>query len=52
MDALSHIIGGVLSQEQGKWKPITFLSRIIQPAERNYEIYDKELLAIMKALTK
>ena len=24
----------------------------MQPAERNYEIYDKELLAIVKALAK
>jgi len=42
-----------LSQEQEeKWKPIAFLSKRMQPAERNYEIYDKELLAIVEALTK
>ena len=29
-----------------------FLSRIMQAAERNYKIYDKELLAIVEALTK
>jgi len=53
MNALGHTIGGVLSQEQdGKWKPIAFLSRMMQPAERNYKIYDKELLAIVEALTK
>ena len=52
-DASGHAIGGVLSQEQeGKWKPIAFLSRTMQPAERNYEIYDKELLAIVEALAK
>ena len=52
-DVSEHVIGGVLSQEQeGKWKPIAFLSRTMQPAERNYKIYDKELLAIVKALTK
>ena len=52
-DASGHAIGGVLSQEQeGKWKPIAFLSRTMQPAERNYEIYDKELLAIVEALSK
>ena len=52
-DASEHAIGEVLSQEQKwKWKPIVFLSRTIQPAERNYKIYDKELLAIVKALTK
>ena len=52
-NASEHIIEGVLLQEQeGKWKPIMFLSRMIQPAERNYEIYNKELLAIVEALTK
>jgi len=52
-DTAGHAIEGVLSQEQeGKWKPITFLSRTMQPAERNYEIYDKELLAIVEALVK
>ena len=52
-DTSEHAIGGVLSQEQeGKWKPIAFLSRIMQLVERNYEIYDKELLAIVEALTK
>jgi len=53
MDASGHAIGRVLSQEQEeKWKPIAFLSRTMQPAERNYEIYDKVLLAIVEALTK
>ena len=52
-DASEHAIGEVLSQEQDrKWKPIAFLSRTMQPVERNYEIYDKELLAIVEALTK
>ena len=33
-DASEHAIEGVLSQEQdGKWKPIAFLSRMMQPAE-------------------
>ena len=53
VDTSGHAIGGVLSQEQeGKWKPIAFLSRTMSPAERNYEIYDKELLAIVEALDK
>jgi len=43
----------VLSKEQdGKWKPIAFLSRTMQAAPQNYEIYDKELLAIVEALAK
>jgi len=53
IDISGHAIEGVLFQEQdGKWKPIAFLSRIIQPVERNYKIYNKELLAIVEALTK
>ena len=52
-NASEHAIGRVLSQEQeGKWKLIVFLSRTMQPAERNQEIYNKELLAIVEALTK
>ena len=52
-DASGPAIGGVLSQEQdGKWKPIAFLSRTMQAAEQNYEIYNKELLAIVEALAK
>ena len=53
INASGHAIGEELSQEQeGKWKPIVFLSRTIQLVERNYKIYDKELLAIVEALTK
>ena len=34
MDASGHAIRGVLFQEQeGKWKPIAFLLRMMQPAE-------------------
>jgi len=53
VDASGHAIGGVLLQEQeGKWKPVAFLSRTMSSAKRNYEIYDKELLAIVEALDK
>jgi len=52
-DALGHAIGGVLSQEQdGKWRPIAFLSRTMQLVEQNYKIYDKELLTIVESITK
>jgi len=52
-NVLGHAIGEVLSQEQdGKWKPIAFLSRTMQPAEQNYEIYNKELLVVVEAITK
>ncbi len=50
-DASEGAIGAVLSQEQeGKWRPVSFLSKSLSVTERNYEIYDKELLAIMLAL--
>jgi len=36
-DVSGHTIEKVLSHKQkGKWKSIAFLSRTIQPAERNY----------------
>lgn len=50
-DASDFAIGAVLSQQQeNTWKPIAFLSKSLTPTQRNYEIYDKELLAIMLAL--
>ncbi|SJL03598.1 uncharacterized protein ARMOST_06955 [Armillaria ostoyae] len=50
-DASEGVIGTVLSQEQdGKWRPVAFLSKALTIIEHNYEIYDKELLAIMLAL--
>ncbi|SJL16260.1 uncharacterized protein ARMOST_19780 [Armillaria ostoyae] len=45
-------IGAILSQEQGGvWRPVAFMSKALTATERNYEIYDKELLAIMLALS-
>ena len=40
----------ILSQldEDGIWKPIAFMSRSLNEAKRNYEIYDKEMLAVMQ----
>lgn len=50
-DASNFALGAVLSQHQnGVWRPVAFLSKAMNPAERNYEIYDKELLAIMNSL--
>ena len=44
----------ILSQEQadGKWKPVAFLSKTLSETERNYQIYDKEMLAVMRALNE
>ena len=51
VDALSYALGGMLSQLQDdKWHSVTFISRTMTDAELNYDIYNKELLAIMYAL--
>ncbi len=52
-DASEGAIGAVLSQKQnGKWHPVVFMSKSLSATERNYEIYDKELLTIMLALNE
>jgi len=50
-DASDFAIRAVLSQrsEEGRLHPVAFHSRKFQPAEINYKIYDKELLAIVDA---
>uniref|UniRef100_A0A0W0G0B7 Reverse transcriptase-rnase h-integrase n=1 Tax=Moniliophthora roreri TaxID=221103 RepID=A0A0W0G0B7_MONRR len=44
--------GAVLRQKgtDGEWHPCGYLSKSLSPTERNYEIYDRELLAIYRAL--
>lgn len=51
-DASGWATGGVLSQVQddGTLRPCAYLSRKLSPAESNYEIHDKELLSIIRAL--
>jgi hypothetical protein len=50
-DASGFATGAVLMQKfaEGLW-PIAFLSKKMKPAERNYPIYEQELLAILNAL--
>jgi len=52
VDALDYVIGGVLSMkcEDGRWRPVAFLSKSLNETERNYEIHDKEMLVIIKEL--
>ena len=52
-DASDFATGAVLSQQSesdGKWHPVAYYSKSLSAVERNYEIYDKELLAIIRAL--
>ena len=51
-DASDFILGAILSQEVpgNGWHPIAYLSKSFNAAERNYDIFDKELLAVIHAL--
>lgn len=51
-DASDWASGGVLSQydDEGLLRPVAYFSAKHSAAECNYEIYDKELLAIIKSL--
>ena len=51
-DASGYATGAVLSQRRndGMLYPCAYLSQKLSPAESNYEIHDKELLAIVRAL--
>ena len=52
VDASDYVTGGVLLMEceDGLWRPVAFLSKSLNKTERNYEIYDKEMLAIVRGL--
>jgi hypothetical protein len=49
-DASDYAVAGIISQHdtEGELHPIAFFSCSMQPAELNYDIYDKELLAIVE----
>ncbi|KAH9253863.1 hypothetical protein BASA81_008174 [Batrachochytrium salamandrivorans] len=50
-DASDYAISGVLSQydDSNTLRPIAFYARQMNSAEQNYEIYDKELLAVVES---
>ena len=49
-DVSDRIIGGILSQEHLDGQhPVAYYSKTISPAEYNYEVYNKEILTIIKA---
>ena len=50
-DASDTGIGAVLEQyTKGSWKPLAFFSKSLSTAEQKYSAYDKELLAIHRAI--
>ena len=52
VDALDYAMGEVLSieYENRKWRLVAFLSKFLNETERNYEIHDKEILAVIRGL--
>ena len=52
VDASDYATGGVLSMEceDGLWRLVAFLSKSLNEIERNYEIYDKKILVIIRGL--
>ena len=52
VDASDYATEGVLliECEDGLWRPVVFLSKSLNEIERNYEIHDKEMLAIIRGL--
>lgn len=52
-DASDTGVGGVLQQHvNGAWRPIAFFSQKLNNAEKKYSAFDRELLAIYKAVKR
>ena len=51
-DASGFATGGILSQkhDDGLWHPVAYRSQSMSKEERNYEIYDREMLGLIRAL--
>ena len=50
-DASDGVVAGVLSQKHGKhWLLVAFFLKTMNLAKCNYQIHDKEMLAIVKSL--
>ena len=51
-DSSGYATGAVLSQmrDDNKWHPVAYISKSLSPAGCNYDIYDKEMLAVMHML--
>ena len=51
-NASNYVIEGVLlvKYEDKRQRPVVFISKLINPTEKNYEIYNKEILVVIKYL--
>ena len=52
VDISDYATEEVLSMEckDEKWRPVAFLLKSLNKTERKYEIYDKEMLAVIRGL--
>jgi hypothetical protein len=52
VDASAFAVGAILFQrdDQGRKRDVGYYSKALNPAERNYDIWDREFLAVIKAL--
>ena len=53
VDSSDFATGAVLSQQSwtdDKWHPVAYYSKSLNAVEQNYEIHDKEMLAIIQAV--
>ena len=52
VDVSDYATGRVLSMEckDGLWRLVAFLSKSLNKTERNYEIHNKKMLAIIRRL--
>jgi len=53
-DVSDFTMGEVLSMkcEDEKWRPVIYISKLLNEAKRNYEIHNKEMLAIIWCLER
>jgi len=51
-DVSNYATKGVLSMKcsDKKWRPVAFISKSLSDTKQNYEIYDKEMLAVIRCL--
>ena len=51
-DASDYATGEVLSTkcEDGKWRLVAFISKLLNTTEQNYKIHNKEMLVVIRYL--
>ena len=54
VDVSDYAIGEMLSIEcnNRKWKPVMFLLKFLNKAEKNYKIYNKKMLTVIRGVVK